>query len=136
MTLQDLYSIFLKSKGVSTDTRQIIPGSIFFALKGANFNGNSFAREALNKGAVFAVIDEPQKDVEGKSMLVPDVLQTLQQLANHHRRQFNIPVLAITGSNGKRRFDGGFCKIERHQSKRSRARRRGSVTRGNAAESN
>ena len=96
-----LYDIFLKSAGVSTDTRSIIPGSIFFALKGDRFNGNKFAQQALHNGAAFAVIDEEEFYSPVKMILVGDALVALQQLANFHRRRFSIPVLAITGSNGK-----------------------------------
>lgn len=101
MDIKDLYAIFLNSKGISTDTRQIIPGSIFFALKGANFNGNQFAKDALGKGAAFAVVDEQLHPADDKYILVSDALETLQKLANHHRKQLGIPVIAITGSNGK-----------------------------------
>lgn len=101
MSVTELYKIFLKSTGISTDTRQITPGSIFFALKGANFNGNEFAKSALEKGASFAVVDEQLHALDERYLLVPDVLSMLQQLANYHRKQFDIPVLAITGSNGK-----------------------------------
>ena len=99
--LNIIYDCFKKATGVSTDTRKIEPGQIFFALKGPNFNANKMAKEALEKGASFAVIDDPDYKNDDRCLLVDDVLTTLQKLANHHRRQFNIPVLAITGSNGK-----------------------------------
>jgi len=86
---------------VSTDTRKIVPGSIFFALKGDNFDANTFAGEALNKGAEWVVIDNPDYAVEGKTFVVDDVLETLQALSNHHRQQFKIPFIGIGGSNGK-----------------------------------
>lgn len=99
--MDELYRIFLECDGISTDTRKITPGSIFFALKGENFNANQFASQALEQGCSYAVIDEKEFAVSDKCILVQDVLKTLQQLANFHRRQFNIPVIGITGSNGK-----------------------------------
>ncbi|HVD99013.1 MAG TPA: UDP-N-acetylmuramoyl-tripeptide--D-alanyl-D-alanine ligase [Cytophagaceae bacterium] len=101
MEIKDLYTKFLSSKGVSTDTRQISEGVLFFALKGANYNGNEFAEKALEMGASYVVIDEERYKVNEKCILVDDVLSTLQQLANYHRKQFNIPFIAVTGSNGK-----------------------------------
>ena len=104
MDIPSLYQLYLSSSGVTTDTRQIKPGCIFFALKGDRFNANIFAIEALVKGAAYAVIDEPQAGNEkynDRLILVPDVLSTLQQLSGHHRHQLKCPVLAITGSNGK-----------------------------------
>jgi UDP-N-acetylmuramoyl-tripeptide--D-alanyl-D-alanine ligase len=95
-----LYKIYLQHPAVGTDTRNIKQGSLFFALKGENFNANTFAKEALNKGAAHSIIDEEAHYVEG-CILVPNVLSTLQQLANHHRRQMHIPVIGITGTNGK-----------------------------------
>jgi len=99
-SVSDLYKIYLQHPVVGTDTRNIKAGSLFFALKGGNFNANQFAKEALSKGAAYAVIDEEAHYGE-KCILVKDVLQTMQQLANHHRKQFKIPVIGITGSNGK-----------------------------------
>ncbi len=99
--IENLYSEFLGSTGISTDTRTIKNGNIFFALKGPNFNANAFAGKALEKGASLAVIDDKTYVVQGKTILVDDVLETLQQLARHHREHFDIPVLALTGSNGK-----------------------------------
>jgi UDP-N-acetylmuramoyl-tripeptide--D-alanyl-D-alanine ligase len=101
MTITELYSIYLAHPHVQTDTRKIKSGEIFFALKGENFNGNLFAQQALDAGASYVVIDEKQFYINEKTILVDDVLQTLQALATHHRRQFTIPFLAITGSNGK-----------------------------------
>src|SRR5580692_1759806 len=100
ISTEELYTLFLRHPIVCTDTRNIKPGSIFFALKGANFNANEFAKEALNKGCSYAVIDEEKHYSEG-CILVDDVLKSLQNLANHHRRQFTIPVIGITGTNGK-----------------------------------
>ena len=99
--LEKLYNLFLQSTGVTTYTRKIRNGVIFFALKGANFNGNQFAEKALESGANYAVIDEKQYAISDKYLLVENVLSTLQQLANYHRKQFNIPFIGITGSNGK-----------------------------------
>jgi len=86
---------------VQTDTRKLQPGDLFFALKGDNFNGNKFAQQAIDAGAALAVIDEAAYAIEGKTLLVDDVLTALQELARHHRQQFSIPFIAITGSNGK-----------------------------------
>lgn len=99
--IQNLYKLFLQYRVISTDTRKIIPGSIFFALKGANFNGNLFAKQAIEAGAVAAVVDDKNLSANTDFILVDDVLTTLQELANYHRKQLKIPVLAITGSNGK-----------------------------------
>lgn len=101
MLLPALYEQFNKHPHISTDTRKIKDGSIFFALKGPNFNANTFAAEALKKGAAYCVVDEPTAVVSDRCILVDDVLVTLQELARHHRRQLAIPVIAIVGSNGK-----------------------------------
>ncbi|MCS6795282.1 MAG: UDP-N-acetylmuramoyl-tripeptide--D-alanyl-D-alanine ligase [Raineya sp.] len=101
MQLDELYQLYLKTPKVSTDTRKIEAGSLFFALKGANFNGNAFAQEALQKGAEYAIIDEPAYQTNERCILVKDVLKALQQLAQLHRKNLNIPVIAIGGSNGK-----------------------------------
>ena len=98
--IETLYAHFKRSTGISTDTRSIQQGNLFFALKGPNFNANRLAAQALEKGASLAVIDDPEFDGEG-CFLVADVLTTLQQLATHHRRQLDIPVIGLTGSNGK-----------------------------------
>lgn len=100
MSSQDLYELFKNSSGVSTDTRKLGKGNLFFALSGENFNGNKFADQALEKGASAAVIDDPNYQGDQK-ILVDDALQTLQDLALKHRENFDGPVLAITGSNGK-----------------------------------
>lgn len=99
--MEHLYSHFLESSGVQTDTRTITENCLFFCLKGANFDGNQFAADAIAKGALYAVIDNPDYTIVGKTVLVEDTLVALQQLALHHRRQFTIPVIGITGSNGK-----------------------------------
>lgn len=101
MTFDAIYQIFKQHPNIVTDSRKVEPGCLFFALKGERFNGNEFAAQAIENGAAFAVTDETIANPHGRSILVDDVLHTLQQLATHHRRQFNIPVLAITGSNGK-----------------------------------
>lgn len=100
MHIQELYKIFLSSNGVSTDTRNLIQNSIFFALKGGNFNGNDFAETAIKNGCSYAIVDEGNFNSD-KIIQVENVLLTLQQLANFHRKQFDIPVIGITGSNGK-----------------------------------
>lgn len=99
--IESLYSIYQKCSGISTDTRNIAPNSLFFALKGDSFDGNAYAQEALEKGAAYAVVDDPQVRKGDRFVLVEDVLRTLQDLARHHRRTFNFPVIALTGSNGK-----------------------------------
>lgn len=99
--IETLYKIFQKYQTVTTDSRQITEGCIFFALKGDNFDGNIFAEKALASGAMCAVIDNPVVKKDDRYVLVEDVLTTLQDLARHHRRQFDFPVIAITGSNGK-----------------------------------
>lgn len=99
--MEALYTLFKSSNGVETDTRKIQKGSLFFCLKGANFDGNTFAEEAIKLGALAAVIDNPQYHIEGKTILVDDTLLALQNLARHHRNQFQIPIIGITGSNGK-----------------------------------
>jgi UDP-N-acetylmuramoyl-tripeptide--D-alanyl-D-alanine ligase len=128
MTIENLYEIYLRHPSIQTDTRQLRRGDLFFALKGPNFNGNQFAAKALELGAAYAILDEtpaspaeapgqtpdtaaPAKadpptdlvppEVSDRLIPVPDVLTTLQALALHHRCQFNIPFIAITGSNGK-----------------------------------
>jgi len=106
MQLELLYQKFLESTGVTTDTRNIGAGNIFFALKGDKFNANEFAEEALNKGAKYVVVDELKNEACKKKfgerlILLDDVLKALQQLSGYHRQQLKCPVLAITGSNGK-----------------------------------
>ncbi len=101
MNIKDIYSLFQESPLVSTDTRNIIPGSLFFALKGNNFDGNKFAIEALEKGAKYAIIDDEGLKNQKKCIFVHDTLKTLQDLATLHRKKLNIPIIAITGSNGK-----------------------------------
>ncbi|MGE5425306.1 MAG: UDP-N-acetylmuramoyl-tripeptide--D-alanyl-D-alanine ligase [Syntrophothermus sp.] len=102
MEIDALYKIFLENPLVITDSRKVVPGCMFFALKGENFNGNQFALNALEKGASCAVVDDPELQGKDDRLIhTADVLETLQQLALHHRKQLNIPVIAITGTNGK-----------------------------------
>ncbi len=101
MQTEQLYQLYLKHPFVQTDTRKLKPGELFFALKGGNFNGNLFAQQALEKGAAAIVVDEETGLDTPLIFRVNNVLETLQQLAKHHRLQLKIPVLAVTGSNGK-----------------------------------
>lgn len=102
MRIEDIYQCFLQCESVSTDTRKIEPNSLFIALKGENFNANTFAEEALKKGALFVIIDDKKFFTdEDKMLLVKDSLKTLQELANYHRNQLGLPIIALTGSNGK-----------------------------------
>jgi len=102
ITIPYLYDLYLQCSGkISTDTRQIGNGSLFFALKGRHFDGNTFVGEALAKGASYAVIDNPHYKTSEKCILVENALAALQNLAHFHRKQLQIPVIAITGSNGK-----------------------------------
>jgi len=101
MTITDLYSLFLNAPQVCTDSRKITPGCLFFALKGDKFDGNLFAEGALNQGAAYAVVDNPIVVKDERYLLFDDALTALQDLARHHRRQFHIPIIGITGSNGK-----------------------------------
>jgi UDP-N-acetylmuramoyl-tripeptide--D-alanyl-D-alanine ligase len=102
MNIEQLYSLYLRSSSVSTDTRSIPMKSMFFALKGANYNGNQFAGEAIKAGALFAIVDEKEfEDEENDIFYVEDTLNALQKLAMYHRRQLNIPIITLTGSNGK-----------------------------------
>lgn len=101
MTIAQLYSIWQKHSEVITDSRNVISGCLFFALKGENFDGNEFAEKALQAGAAYAITDRPLPDLSDRYIIVDDVLDTLQQLASFHRCQLKIPVIAITGTNGK-----------------------------------
>ena len=101
MNINSLYEKYLQSRKVSTDTRQITPGSVFFALKGPHFNANTFAEEALRAGASYAVVDEKEFVKNERCVLVENSLEALQKLARHHRDQLKIPVIGLTGSNGK-----------------------------------
>jgi UDP-N-acetylmuramoyl-tripeptide--D-alanyl-D-alanine ligase len=101
METEELYTLFLQHPSVKIDTRKINKGDIFFALKGPNFNGNHFAKQALEAGAACVVVDEELNFSDSRLVRTNDVLTTLQQLAGHHRQKFKIPFIAITGSNGK-----------------------------------
>ena len=101
MNIENLHQLFLSAKGISTDTRSVTKGALFFALKGKNFNGNDFAKNALSSGVSYCIIDEVQAPTDKRFILVDDVLQTLQNLANFHRKYLGIPIIALTGSNGK-----------------------------------
>ena len=100
-TTQEIYTIFRNHPNISTDSRKIEKGCLFFALKGEKFNGNKFVQSALENGASFAFIDEKEFNFSEKTILVENVLHTLQELANLHRKELDIPILAITGTNGK-----------------------------------
>jgi len=101
MNIERLYEIYQQYPSIQTDSRKIKAGDLFFALKGPNFNGNLFAKQALDAGAAYSIVDESSLVKDERIILTDDVLQTLQLLARHHRRQFKIPFVAITGSNGK-----------------------------------
>ena len=100
MKTEQLYKVFLESAGITTDSRNIGKNQLFFALWGENFNGNKYASDAISKGASSAVIDDPLYETD-KTILVDDCLAEMQELASHHRKQLNVPVIAITGTNGK-----------------------------------
>lgn len=99
--LEQIYQIFLHSGSVTTDSRNVLPGSIFFGLRGDHFNGNHFAARALESGAICAIVDEPGAALNEKCLLVNDSLSTLQALASFHRKKLSAIIIAITGSNGK-----------------------------------
>ena len=101
MKIEAIYEIFKSNPIVTTDSRKITEGCLFFALKGENFDGNTFAEKAIELGAEKAIIDNPEYLKNDRCILVNDVLTTLQNLATHHRRQFDMPIIAIAGSNGK-----------------------------------
>ena len=101
MDIKSIHNYFLKCNSVSIDTRKIELGSMFVAIKGENFDANTFAKEALEKGASFVIIDNPDYFIDERTIVVNDSLKTLQELAKFHREQLNIPIIALTGSNGK-----------------------------------
>lgn len=101
MEISELYKIYKQYPEVSTDTRNSPKDSIFFALKGANFNGNEYAEKAIDSGCSYAIVDESKYATRPNIILVEDCLDTLQKLANHHRKQLKTPVIGITGTNGK-----------------------------------
>lgn len=99
--IEELYDIFAEHPSVTTDSRHISPGCLFFALKGPRFDGNQYAKQALEAGVAYAIIDDPEVASDERMLLVADVLKSLQELARKHRRQIGIPVIGITGTNGK-----------------------------------
>ena len=99
--IEKIYQIFLDSTGICTDTRSIREGNLFFALKGPNFNANKFAEKAIESGAKMAVIDDRKYEIPGRTIFVEDGLDALQKLARLHRENLDIPIIGITGSNGK-----------------------------------
>ncbi|WP_318642723.1 UDP-N-acetylmuramoyl-tripeptide--D-alanyl-D-alanine ligase [Flavobacterium ardleyense] len=101
MTISEIHSIFLSCDGVATDTRKITSNCFYVALKGENFDANSFAKEALQNGAAYALIDNEDYYLDDRTILTEDSLATLQELAKYHRKFLNLPIIAITGSNGK-----------------------------------
>jgi UDP-N-acetylmuramoyl-tripeptide--D-alanyl-D-alanine ligase len=101
MTIQNIHHLFLKCSKVSIDTRNIQPNSFFVAIKGERFDANTFAKEALEKGASYVVIDNPEYFIDDRTILVEDSLKALQELAKFHRQYLKLPISALTGSNGK-----------------------------------
>ncbi len=103
LQIDELYNLFLLHPQVTTDSRECPAGSIFFALKGESFDGNAYAKQALDNGCSYAVVDNPDyvDPIDKRFLLVDDALTTLQQLANHHRRQLGTTIIGVTGTNGK-----------------------------------
>lgn len=101
MNIKDLHALFSNCNSVSTDTRKVSNNDMFFALKGDNFNGNTFTEQALENGAKYVVIDEVAYNISEQTILVNNVLETLQKLASYHRLYLKVPIIALTGSNGK-----------------------------------
>lgn len=101
MDIKELYKLYLEHPCITTDSRDCPAGSIFIALKGESFNGNQFAASVLEKGCAYAIIDEPEYAKNDRFIVVKDCLQTFKDLAREHRRRFDIPVIGITGTNGK-----------------------------------
>ena len=101
MKIEQLHTLYLECNAACTDTRKIAKNNMFFALKGDNFNGNSFTEQALKLGAGYVIIDEKEYETSTKTILVDNVLETLQKLATYHRLYLNVPIISLTGSNGK-----------------------------------
>jgi len=101
MEIKEIYALFKKYSSICTDSREIKKGSIFISLKGENFNGNKYALKSIQAGCSYAIIDEKKYDVHENTILVNDALKTLQNLATYHRKQLTIPIIGITGTNGK-----------------------------------
>lgn len=101
MGIKQLYELFKQSNGIATDSRVLSENKIFFALKGENHDANQYAAGALKNGCSYTVVDDPSVAVDSRYLVFEDTLKTLQELANYHRKQFDIPVIGLTGSNGK-----------------------------------
>ena len=101
MEIKEIYSLFLEHSTICTDTRKITKGAIFISLRGENFNGNKYALKAIQNGCAYSIVDEKEFDIHQNIIFVNDALKTLQDLAAYHRNQLNIPLIGITGSNGK-----------------------------------
>ena len=101
MTIKNIYDLFISCNQISIDTRKIKHNSFFVAIKGERFDANTFAKEALENGASYVIIDNPQYFIDNRTILVKDSLQTLQELAKFHRQYLKLPIIALTGSNGK-----------------------------------
>jgi UDP-N-acetylmuramoyl-tripeptide--D-alanyl-D-alanine ligase len=101
MDIKEIYALFQQQSTICTDSRKITKGAIFISLKGDNFNGNKYALKAISEGCSYAIVDEKEYDVHQNTILVNNALKTLQDLATYHRNQLNIPLIGITGSNGK-----------------------------------
>ena len=101
MEIKEIYALFQEHSTICTDSRKITKGAIFISLKGENFNGNKYALKAIQNGCSYAIIDEKEYDVHQNTILVNNVLKTLQDLATYHRNKLNIPLIGITGTNGK-----------------------------------
>ena len=101
MEIGSIHKIFLKSNGVSTDSRKVKKNELYFSLKGSNFNGNEFAKSAIEKGACYAIVDQKEYVIDKSYILVEDCLKTLQNLANYHRKNSKAKIIGLTGSNGK-----------------------------------
>ncbi len=101
MEIKQLYQLFIENSKITTDSRNAEKGSIFFALKGDHFDGNQYAETAIKNGCSLAIVDNPNYAMDNRFILVDDVLESLQRLANYHRKQLDIPIIAVTGTNGK-----------------------------------
>ena len=101
LDIKEMYALYREHPLITTDSRDCPQGSIFLALKGETFDGNKFAESALQKGCAYAIIDNPEYKTDDRCLLVDDTLQTFKDLAREHRRRFAIPVIGITGTNGK-----------------------------------
>ena len=101
MKIKEIYALFQQHSTICTDSRKITNGAMFISLRGENFNGNKYALKAIQDGCSYAIVDEKEYDIHQNTILVNNALKTLQDLATHHRNQLNIPLIGITGSNGK-----------------------------------